>query len=281
MEGREARHSGASRLGEGALHREAMKERGLTPADIRIGNLETPPVADGIDPVMSEVRPGFAGAPGHAKRLSAHGFRIVSVASNHIMDFGTEGLSSTFAALDAVGILHVAAGLDLDVARRPAIVEARGRRIAFLASAAEGAHSAPRKGPGAPPRRLDQILEDVAAALGGLPAAIASLHSGLVDSDYPRPEDLALAFPVAVTGKRAAEMAARFKEISTPLAAGELDGAEARSATARRTARHQWDVFRHHLVRGHVGILGRWIVRLRPRHFRLAARAVMARLRRG
>jgi poly-gamma-glutamate capsule biosynthesis protein CapA/YwtB (metallophosphatase superfamily) len=61
------------------------------------------------------------------------GFDVVSLANNHIMNYGAEGLAQTLQVLDAAGIRHCGAGLTRAEAHRPAIVEAAGRRIALLA----------------------------------------------------------------------------------------------------------------------------------------------------
>lgn len=60
-------------------------------------------------------------------------FDVVSLANNHIMNFGPEGMMQTIEILDANGIVHCGAGENEEAAHRPAFVEWRGRRIAFLA----------------------------------------------------------------------------------------------------------------------------------------------------
>ncbi len=56
----------------------------------------------------------------------------MSLANNHIMDFGSEGLFQTIELLDAQGIAHCGGGSNLSEARKPAIVECNGVRVAFL-----------------------------------------------------------------------------------------------------------------------------------------------------
>lgn len=64
--------------------------------------------------------------------LIAGGVDVVSLANNHLMDYGEEGLLDTLATLDAAGIAYFGAGRNLAEARKPAIVERDGIRIAFL-----------------------------------------------------------------------------------------------------------------------------------------------------
>jgi len=64
--------------------------------------------------------------------LSEAGFHVVSLANNHIMDYGPEGMLQTIELLDSKHIVHSGAGRNLAEARKPAIVERDGLRVAFL-----------------------------------------------------------------------------------------------------------------------------------------------------
>jgi poly-gamma-glutamate synthesis protein (capsule biosynthesis protein) len=61
------------------------------------------------------------------------GFDVVSVASNHAMDWGPDALLDTIEVLRGRGMHVVGAGRNLEEARAPAIVESKGVRVAFLA----------------------------------------------------------------------------------------------------------------------------------------------------
>jgi len=56
----------------------------------------------------------------------------VTLANNHLMDYGREGLEDTITTLDDAGIAHFGAGENLDAARRPLVVERNGLRLGFL-----------------------------------------------------------------------------------------------------------------------------------------------------
>lgn len=165
----------------------------LAGADLLFGNLETPLVEDASRPHVREIRPGFAGAPSSARWLARAGFSLVSLANNHIMDHGVGGLRSTRRALEEAGILAVGAGESLAEARRPVVLERRGARIAFLAYAAPGGHSAGAGRAGAAPIEASIILEDLRSIRGEVSAVVLSLHFGLVYSDYPGREEQSLA----------------------------------------------------------------------------------------
>jgi poly-gamma-glutamate capsule biosynthesis protein CapA/YwtB (metallophosphatase superfamily) len=99
-------------------------------ADVVIGHLEVPYTS-----VTDEV-PGDVPAPGadptHLAALARAGFTAVSLAGNHMMDCGPHGLAETIATLDAQGIRHAGAGLNLTAAREPALIPAGERTIALL-----------------------------------------------------------------------------------------------------------------------------------------------------
>ncbi len=186
----------------GALREEGASEgrdpfEGLRPAlagaDLLFGNLETPLVEDASRPEVREIRPGFAGAPASARWLAEGRFSLVSLANNHVMDHGVAGLRSTRRALEEAGVLAVGAGESLAEARRPVILERRGARIAFLAYAAPGRHSAGAGRAGAAPLEPAIMLGDLRSIRGEVSAVVISLHFGLVYSDYPRREEQRLA----------------------------------------------------------------------------------------
>jgi poly-gamma-glutamate capsule biosynthesis protein CapA/YwtB (metallophosphatase superfamily)/outer membrane protein assembly factor BamB len=111
---------------------EAVSEL-LRGADIAIGNLESPLSVSG-DPLQK--RFVFRAHPRHAETLARAGFDVMSVANNHLLDFGQEGIEQTLEILRDVGVVPLGAGLSPEEARRPLSLRVKGRNIAFLAYAA-------------------------------------------------------------------------------------------------------------------------------------------------
>lgn len=62
------------------------------------------------------------------------GVDIVSLANNHVCDYGDTGLLDTLRTFDAHGISSVGAGMDLDEASRPYYLYINGIRIAFVSA---------------------------------------------------------------------------------------------------------------------------------------------------
>ena len=67
--------------------------------------------------------------PENIKVLEIAGIDYCSLANNHTMDWGAEGLIETLNILKNAGISHSGAGRDLQEARRPAIMSVQGPRI--------------------------------------------------------------------------------------------------------------------------------------------------------
>ena len=64
--------------------------------------------------------------------MNEMGIDIVTLANNHILDFGPYGITDSIAALNEAGIKYVGAGEDLEEAKKLEIIEVGGRKIGFL-----------------------------------------------------------------------------------------------------------------------------------------------------
>ena len=190
----------------------------LAGADIRFAQVER---------VYSERGALHPGSGGHHSRLPPAmasvftdcGFNVASVASNHAMDWGPEALLDTIELLRGMGIETAGAGRNLAEARKPAIIECKGLRIAllaycsvlheFYAAEPDKPGVAPLRAharsepvdyqPGVPPRivttpdeeDLAGLLADLRAAKGAADHVVLSLHWGVhfvprVIADYQK-----------------------------------------------------------------------------------------------
>lgn len=102
----------------------------LTSADITVGNLETA-LTHGGQPFDKKYT--FRNPPEKViPALQNAGFDLVSLANNHTVDYGKQGLIDTLNALEAGGIPFVGAGMHQQQARAAQIIEAQGQKIGFL-----------------------------------------------------------------------------------------------------------------------------------------------------
>lgn len=108
----------------------------LKKADFLVGNLESV-VSDKGTKVGSIY--SFRAEPESLEVLLWTGFDLVSVANNHIFDYGREAMEDSWQRLIDVGIDYIGGGFSHHEAHRPAIKEIGGNRIAFLAYNNQGA----------------------------------------------------------------------------------------------------------------------------------------------
>jgi len=145
-------------------------------------------------------------SPSMASIFTDCGFDVVSVASNHTMDWGAEALLDTIHILRKRGIKVIGAGEDLEEACQPAFVECKGVKTAFLSFCSvirEGCEAGSNKPgiaplrahsryesnyqPGVPPRIITVPYEDdlaamkkhIASAKQKSDAVVLSLHWGV------------------------------------------------------------------------------------------------------
>jgi len=102
----------------------------LKTADILFGNLEGP-ISDKGKNVGSIY--SFRAIPEVLKGLKFAGFDILSVANNHIFDYGREAMEDTLIRLKEAQIEYIGAGFSGKEALSPKIIEKKGTKIVFLA----------------------------------------------------------------------------------------------------------------------------------------------------
>lgn len=103
--------------------------------------------------------------PAIAEELSWAGFNLMSLANNHTLDYGHDGLSATINNLEGVGIVPAGAGRNLAAARSPRYIETQNGRVALVACAStyrEGSDASPSHStipgrPGLSPLRVQPV----------------------------------------------------------------------------------------------------------------------------
>jgi poly-gamma-glutamate capsule biosynthesis protein CapA/YwtB (metallophosphatase superfamily) len=114
--------------------------------------------------------------PAMAEAVRAAGIGVMSFAGNHCLDFGYEAFDDTLHHAAAAGIAICGAGETLGLARRPAIIDVAGVRIAVLAASSilpEG-YAAQTEKAGCAPLRAHTIYEQIEHDQPGTPARITS-----------------------------------------------------------------------------------------------------------
>lgn len=151
----------------------------LAEAEIVFGNLETP-LTSGRRILTGEMV--FRANPSLATTLKNYNFSILSLANNHTMNFGHEGIRQTFSSFDKAALTYVGAGENLLEARQAKYFEGQGIKLAFLAyndsDVVPLSYSADENLPGTAFMDLEAMTVAVRQAKSQADFVIVSVHSG-------------------------------------------------------------------------------------------------------
>ncbi len=165
----------------------------LAAADIAFLNLETSVSEKGSRLAGKGI--WFRTRPDRLGLLKDAGIDVVSVANNHIMDYGKTALLDTLAHLDGQGISYVGAGADLKTARMGKVIEVNGLKVGFLAysdfhdifwsTTDRKTFGAGESKPGIAPALADYMAEDIARLKRTADFVIVSVHWGVEYAAMP------------------------------------------------------------------------------------------------
>lgn len=157
-------------------------------ADYRIVNLEAPITIKKKQQRILKTGPHLCAAKETTlPLLKKLGVDLVTLANNHIMDFGRPGLIDTLKNLESVRIDAVGAGRDLLEATEPFILEKDGIRIAILNFGENEGANAERGKPGANPLDVIENLKQIREAKRICEFVIVIIHGGQEDFHFPTP----------------------------------------------------------------------------------------------
>jgi poly-gamma-glutamate capsule biosynthesis protein CapA/YwtB (metallophosphatase superfamily) len=103
----------------------------LQSGEVVVGQGEVMFTSRGID-TFPEFFPSPGCPPGNMSALAAAGFNVITLAGNHVWDRGAPGIEDSVKGLRKYGIAVTGAGMNIDEAREPAVVERNGTRFGFL-----------------------------------------------------------------------------------------------------------------------------------------------------
>ena len=154
---------------------------------IRFGNLENP-IADKGSP-SPFVQSNFRADPIVSNTLASVGFNVLSLANNHIYDYGATAVEETLALLRKEKIALIGVGKSFKEASQPAILTTNpGMKVGFLAytstyNTTDSSHKYV-----ASPIDLKKIEKDVTKVKSKADICIVSLHFGYENVEYPPPK---------------------------------------------------------------------------------------------
>jgi len=145
-------------------------------APIGLANLEGPIAreAEKLDRNYSyRVKPKLSGA------MLKAGINVVTLANNHLLDCGREGVLETLHALKEIGVAAIGAGVDKAAAHAPAILTAGGLRIGFLGYYWNRRTSARGPWPGSAMDNPPEVLAaDITGLRGQVDRIVVTFHWG-------------------------------------------------------------------------------------------------------
>jgi poly-gamma-glutamate synthesis protein (capsule biosynthesis protein) len=157
-------------------------------ADHRMVNLEAPITAGAKGDRILKTGPHLAMPRETALPvLRQLGADLVTLANNHILDFGRAGLAETLEVLNEAGIRAVGAGLDLAGAARPCVLEKAGASVTVLNFAENEWASAGPASPGANPLDAIENARQIREARRTSDHVLVVIHGGQEDYHYPTP----------------------------------------------------------------------------------------------
>ncbi len=130
----------------------------LRSADLALVNLEQPLSSRGV---RTDKWSALRGIPGIARDVAEMGVDVVTIANNHMADYGPEALADTLSLLEESRVPHCGAGLNLAQAMAPVICEREGWSIGILgiASTLPTGSAATEDRPGVAPVRVTASYE--------------------------------------------------------------------------------------------------------------------------
>jgi poly-gamma-glutamate capsule biosynthesis protein CapA/YwtB (metallophosphatase superfamily) len=156
--------------------------------DFIFANMESPITNRGEPFIYKDKKYIFRINPEDAACLKELKLDLVSIANNHILDYGIEGMEDTIAVLDGMNIRHTGGGRDITAARSPAKLRHGDTDIIILAYCERPPSEfyATKKSPGTAPKDLDIIKKDIAIYKQKNNIVIVSLHWGKEDTLEPQ-----------------------------------------------------------------------------------------------
>ncbi|MDD2473318.1 MULTISPECIES: CapA family protein [unclassified Methanoculleus] len=166
----------------------ALIQHELRQKDLLFGNLEAVLSESGTERRKRWIN---ANPPEAGDYLKDAGFDILSVANNHTLDMGREGLEKTLDGLETRRIAYIGGARGDRQRERGQVLERNGVRIGFLGYTS-GRFRSP---PGVTLSKLKRrtVIQDIRALKDRCDHIVVSLHWGIENVYYPSPDQVRLA----------------------------------------------------------------------------------------
>ena len=157
----------------------------LRASDLRIANLECPLTRS--ESAVSKSGSVLKGVPGHIAGLTCVPFDIVTLANNHVFDYGPDAFRETSDLLGAHGIRGLGAGLNREAAMAPLVVELGETRIALISFSEGEDLTAATDKPGVFGWEVEAVEQAVRQARATADLVLVFCHAGVEYIPFPPP----------------------------------------------------------------------------------------------
>ena len=155
--------------------------------DFSILNLETPIVVQKECKPIQKVGFSLSAPVAIVDMIQKAGFDAVTLANNHILDYGPEALSDTMQLLDEKGIEHVGAGKDLKDASRVLYKTIGDKKLAIINFCENDFSIADKETPGAFPLDVVKNVRQIQCAKANADYVVVIVHGGIELYPLPSP----------------------------------------------------------------------------------------------
>jgi len=154
----------------------------LSEADLTIGNLESPISNFGkkINKIYT-----FRANPKAIEGLKLAGFDILTLANNHISDYGWPALKETIKILKENRIRPLGAGKNKEEALKPVIISLGNLKITFLGFNEIGTNCAKRNSPGTACAKESEIIQMIKKSKENSNLVVINFHWGEEFTNFP------------------------------------------------------------------------------------------------
>lgn len=153
--------------------------------DYKIFNLEAP-LTDKESPIVKS-GPNLSAPCAMINGIKKLGVDLFTLANNHIMDQGVEGMHSTLTVLKENNINYVGAGENIEEAQKPFIIERNGLKVGIYACAEHEFSIAGKDKMGANPFEPLESLDHILELKKECDYVIVLYHGGKEHYRYPSP----------------------------------------------------------------------------------------------
>ena len=157
----------------------------LQNSDYSICNFECP-ATDNNNPIF-KTGPNLKAKPNVVSLLKEVGFDAVSLANNHILDYGEVGVKDTLNLANDCNLRYFGGGLNKEEAKKPLTVEIKGKKIAFVSFAEHEFNLATENSAGANGFDPYESLDFIRDIKNTSDFVIVLYHGGIEYYKFPSP----------------------------------------------------------------------------------------------